>query len=314
MRLSKWLALFLGCALLLSGCMGQSPSVPGQQAAPPASSSPASVLPASSAPQSASALPQPWEEAGSANTLTGSTLLVNIFLSDAQSQWDSQSRTNAMQLLEEALGYLTEEAARYGQEIRLAQTDKLSSYYLTYDQVVEDSLESYWWTDEMLLQNGFSDFSQLLLDAQQQAGEEYDNLAAVVHLNTPGRSYALPFHEGNEAKYRAEHLVMHYDEDQSHLYYICAATYAHELLHLFGARDLYELDGRNTAVEEAAQTVCGDSIMLGISTDLYSRRVDALTAYLVGWLSQLPEEFVPLQEELTKAYSQDTASSGAAGD
>ena len=79
---------------------------------------------------SKTSLSETWGEAGSAKTLTGSTLVVNLFLSDAESQWDSQSRTDAMEMLEEAFAFLTEEAARYGQEIRLTQTDKLASYYL----------------------------------------------------------------------------------------------------------------------------------------------------------------------------------------
>lgn len=119
-----------------------------------------------------------------------------------------------------AFAFLTEEAARYGQEIRLTQTDKLASYYLTFDQAVEDNLEYYQWTDQMLPQNGFADFAALLEDAVKQAGEAYDNVAAIVHLNKPGRSYALPFHRGNEEKYQAEHLVMFFNEDASHPYYI----------------------------------------------------------------------------------------------
>ncbi len=288
--------LLLACLLVLSGCLPSS-SPPDNAPSPPASSSPA---PSSSAPKSKPSPSETWGETGSAKTLTGSTLVVNLFLSDAQSQWDSQSRTDAMEMLEEAFVFLTEEAARYGQEIRLTQTDKLASYYLTFDQAVEDNLEYYWWTDEMLPQNGFADFAALLEDAVKQAGETYDNVAAIVHLNKPGRSYALPFLAGNEEKYQAEHLVMFFNEDASHPYYICPAAYAHELLHLFGARDLYDPDGQNAAVKDLAQSVCEDDIMLSISSNLYNHQVEGLTAYSVGWLGELPEEFLPLEEVLSR--------------
>ena len=296
MKRQKLTGLLLACLLVLGGCVPSSKS-PDNAPSPPAASS---QEPPSSAPRSKPSLSETWGEAGSAKTLTGSTLVVNLFLSDAESQWDSQSRTDAMEMLEEAFAFLTEEAARYGQEIRLTQTDKLGSYYLTFDQAVEDNLEYYQWTDQMLPQNGFADFAALLEDAVKQAGEAYDNVAAIVHLNKPGRSYALPFHRGNEEKYQAEHLVMFFNEDDSHPYYICPAAYAHELLHLFGARDLYDPDGQNAAVKELAQSVCEDDIMLSISSYLYSRQVEDFTAHSVGWLTELPEEFVPLAQVLSQ--------------
>lgn len=296
MKRQKLTGLLLACLLVLGGCVPSS-APPDHAPSPPAASS---SVPSSLAPESKISLSETWGEAGSAKTLTGSTLVVNLFLSDAESQWDSQSRTDAMEMLEEAFAFLTEEAARYGQEIRLTQTDKLASYYLTFDQAVEDNLEYYQWTDQMLPQNGFADFAALLEDAVKQAGEAYDNVAAIVHLNKPGRSYALPFHRGNEEKYQAEHLVMFFNEDDSHPYYICPAAYAHELLHLFGARDLYDPDGQNAAVKELAQSVCEDDIMLSISSNLYSRRVEDFTAHSVGWLTELPEEFVPLAQVLSQ--------------
>lgn len=211
MKRQKLTGLLLACLLVLGGCVPSS-APPDHAPSPPAASS---SVPSSLAPESKISLSETWGEAGSAKTLTGSTLVVNLFLSDAESQWDSQSRTDAMEMLEEAFAFLTEEAARYGQEIRLTQTDKLASYYLTFDQAVEDNLEYYQWTDQMLPQNGFADFAALLEDAVKQAGEAYDNVAAIVHLNKPGRSYALPFHRGNEEKYQAEHLVMFFNEDAS---------------------------------------------------------------------------------------------------
>ena len=79
-------------------------------------------------------------------------------------------------------------------------------------------------------------------------------------------------------------------------------------MHLFGARDLYDPDGQNAAVKEVAQSVCEDDIMLSISSNLYSRRVEEFTAYSVGWLSELPEEFVPLAQVLNQEIGEELQS------
>ena len=99
MKKRKLAGLLLACLLVLGGCVPS--SAPTDHApSPPAASSSA---PSSLAPESKTSLSETWGEAGSAKTLTGSTLVVNLFLSDAESQWDSQSRTDAMEMLEEAL-------------------------------------------------------------------------------------------------------------------------------------------------------------------------------------------------------------------
>ena len=58
---------------------------------------------------------------------------------------------------------------------------------------------------------------------------------------------------------------------------------AHEILHLFGAWDLYENYMQSKAIEELALYLFPNSIMLRISQNINELIIDPVTAWLIGW-------------------------------
>ena len=62
----------------------------------------------------------------------------------------------------------------------------------------------------------------------------------------------------------------------------CAASIAHELCHLFGAEDLYATFIQTEENEARARELFPDDIMLKVSYDISTLKIDRLTAWLVG--------------------------------
>ena len=70
-----------------------------------------------------------------------------------------------------------------------------------------------------------------------------------------------------------------------------AATYAHEILHLFGAGDLYFPYDRVARRKEMARRAFPDDVMRRVDYDIATLSVGPFTAFRVGWLDELKPEY-----------------------
>ena len=89
--------------------------------------------------------------------------------------------------------------------------------------------------------------------------------------------------------YSSERAVMYYSTDTDYTYYSVAGTYAHELLHLFGADDLYD-NFISPDAAEALEHFYPNAIMSVVGNDMEMFGICPYTAYLIGWDS-IPEPF-----------------------
>ena len=66
---------------------------------------------------------------------------------------------------------------------------------------------------------------------------------------------------------------------------------SHEVLHLFGAEDLYkeQTDGSRAGRAKIAKKYFPKDIMFTTQKKISSNKVDAFTAYAIGWSNALPE-------------------------
>lgn len=117
--------------------------------------------------------------------------------------------------------------------------------------------------------------------------------------------FLIVFTTGGDYRATAFPASRETSEDTAPEYCFCpddssSTTVAHEILHLFGARDLYEEGtpsnkfrdelrrrAKSEVSEEQAAPRIEDSIMLSSSNSLESVTVDRATAFSVGWLDEL---------------------------
>ena len=122
---------------------------------------------------------------------------------------------------------------------------------------------------------------------------EYDNINILIIANAFGTSYALPFGKGYDSDDYIEAAVI-YREDEVDK--ICSATIAHEMLHLYGACDLYETEDEGSSREKKVRKKYPDEIMLEIYYNIYDNTICEITAYYIGWHDEHDdwyEELIP---------------------
>jgi hypothetical protein len=66
---------------------------------------------------------------------------------------------------------------------------------------------------------------------------------------------------------------------------VTAGTITHEMLHLFGAKDIYEDKqiSRDAANLQKMKSVFPNSIMLDSHADLAGKQMEQFTAWCIGW-------------------------------
>jgi hypothetical protein len=118
--------------------------------------------------------------------------------------------------------------------------------------------------------------------------------ALCLHVNQAALSYNLAYYDGVRSEFEAERMVCFssYPDGRP----TTAATYAHEILHLFGAGDLYfPYDDTPERKSEAGRWFPHD-IMYRVDYDINRLRIGPFTAYRVGWKPSLDPQWQHLED------------------
>lgn len=235
-------------------------------------------------------------ELGSAGLLRGDVLLVSLYIVDNGSTWDAPEMEDVQSYVRVACEYLEKEAEAYGERVRFfydveEHPDlKYRAEYKGY--AVEDETGRftrwlYQWIDDNVP----------VADLQKRYGT--NNVGFLALVADEGGAYTNVYYVEDSARYFNESSVLFY-----YYRYVRAgdrevpAVYAHEILHQFGAIDLYEEspDFSPENIEYVARTY-PDDIMYGDYVENgepdYERinlRISPVTAYYLGWLEELPPE------------------------
>lgn len=232
---------------------------------------------------------------GSAKYLDGSTVLVSIFLEDPYSDWDVSEQALVMSKMKIATDYLVSAGTEYGKSVSLTYDiyeHPDLCYTLYYASEINDSDEASY---DLL------DYVVEYIDDNiptQQLLSDYgaESIAYMCYINKSGVSYTFPYYEGDSDIYYYEACFMYLTCDGD---YEPPAVYAHEILHLFGARDLYasnEYDGITTDFVDYIETNYPNEIMLTTYDadwnnvqDSVTNDLTNITAYFIGWVDTIPE-------------------------
>ena len=253
---------------------------------------------------------------GSAKYLDGSTVLVSLFIDDTDSRWNDDRKHLVMSKMDLANEFLVSEGLEYGKDVQLIYNiyeHPDLDYSLSYPDSLDDS------DDESILD--LLDFVTAYIDAHvstQDIMATYgvDSIGYMCFLNKNGTSYTFPYYAGDDDIYYYETCFMFVRCDGD---FEPPAVYAHEMLHLFGARDLYETNETDGITKDFIQHIEQDyanEIMLTTYDEHWMNVQDSvtndltdITAYFIGWLDEIPE-----LETYPSIYYPDSASFGDVGD
>lgn len=230
---------------------------------------------------------------GSARFLQDNVVLVSIYLIDGSSRFTKEEIAYTRDAIDIAAGWMEDKAAEHGVPLNVICNEQDLTFRFTADGMLEESRKeiSFKYT------NTIGDYLYHFdLDAIK---EEYntDSVGFIIFLPGEGTSFAYPYTAtGSRTRdavgyYEFANLYM-YDESAPNEYEN-PATYAHEILHLFGACDLYQENETDHISEELylyIESNYPDEIMYYTyendntsNFEEITKDMSPATLYFIGW-------------------------------
>lgn len=246
---------------------------------------------------------------GDAGHIDGRTVVVSVFVDDPTTKWtnsaaDKQTMDESWESMRCATEWLTRSAAKYGANAEFIWDWKKDSdlKYMTRvsTELDADELDTghvfaegeEWKRDvayqmvDIELKQKISDIEYDWFQDQTDLLEKYDadNIIYFYIVNTDSNNKANSFALSEQAFNSTEYIVVYVKEQN---YTARANTYAHEMLHLFGAPDLYCENKTITKayVDHLHNNGCNNIMYYGQSKDNITREFTDLEAYYTGLLS-----------------------------
>ncbi|MBO4772143.1 MAG: hypothetical protein J5595_06360 [Bacteroidales bacterium] len=221
---------------------------------------------------------------GSAKKLSGKIYVLEIWLTRPGTAWNKTDMGNVQYKINNALAWLQRMAARYSVKVEFEK----GSYHgdgggvavANLPRSYEDCANQPLLLTRALKVIGYDDVIQCYNSLKEFSG--IDNIIVLIIINNDGWSNANQFstlHATNHFRdYFLESVNLFRTDDGEPT---SGATIAHEILHLFGAWDMYGGQASNAAGKWANQNYPNE-IMLQVSSPLDNLTISPLTAWLVG--------------------------------
>lgn len=218
---------------------------------------------------------------GSASVLAGHVHVYNIFARDHYSDWNKEQKQEITDKLSQAYRFLSERCHRHGLDVRF--THDRSSEVLCSHRIPTDTFVDPRWTERVIQTASGKSGNQLVNWLRQETAA--DHVLICLHVNKAALSYNLAVYDRVSDHFSAERMVCFttYPDNRP----TAAATYAHEILHLFGAGDLYFPFDRDNQRKKRAADLFPHDVMYRVDYNLNRLNVGPFTAYRVGWTDRL---------------------------
>lgn len=196
---------------------------------------------------------------GSVKTLEGSSIIVTVVMDTPDITYTQEEISFANGLIDKSCRYLEEQGRLYGKSVTLYNYSSEHQDLIYYLESGEDSSNAV--DSSLAYSNGYMErMQQFLKDSIpiDELCEDYgtDSIGFMVLYDVPGNSYSQVYYPGYDDTFYEWTALFEYDIYGSRK--INLACVAHELLHLFGAVDLYRYSGIDGVTEEIYNEVMND--------------------------------------------------------
>ena len=217
-------------------------------------------------------------DTGMNKKLTGKVILAYVFVDDnLWSRWSNQDRLNAMSNADIATDWLQKSAKQYA----INNLDFEQRFFFLSipkrinNRNVRDEQYFAYITEQLLNYQKYPDLKTWL--NYLTGGDKNSQVALIFHTNNDDRSFARTCGKGH-CYFEHVQLITQYKANK--LWHF-QQVLPHELLHLFGAADLYNI--------ENAKSYATTDIMNYYSSQLNYSSIEPITAWSVGWLTEAPK-------------------------
>jgi hypothetical protein len=218
---------------------------------------------------------------GSAKSLKGKTLVINCFISSGRRKWKAAEKNEILRMQKEGFDWVQKEASYWTpNRLEFTVTNLGFETDIQLDKIESDREPQNLhvkWVPMVFQKLGYEDLTTFYDSVKNTY--RTDNVAVMIFAKHTGRSYAQTSYG-----FRSEFLegAIVYDEDFNSNP-VQSATIIHEMLHLFGARDIYKSSTQNKEAVKLMNSVFPSSIMLQTHRDLGPLKIEQFTAWCVGW-------------------------------
>jgi hypothetical protein len=234
------------------------------------------------------------EPLGSAGALRGGVYVLKCFVSEQGGGFSYKEKTDLAQKCDEAVTWLVEQAKTYNVSVRFEGGTFGLDADVKLDDIgygPDDRGNSAAMVSKTLKEIGYP--NSLAFHSWARGNIDCQNAIVLIFMKGRGKSYAIPYTSESLDRelYFVEGSVLY--EKQWNGVELAPAQIAHEILHLFGAWDLYETPHQTKLNETVAKETFPDSVMGRVAHDISSLKIDPLTAWLIGW-NDKPEPWFKL--------------------
>lgn len=231
---------------------------------------------------------------GVCKKLVGDVYTLVIFMDDDESSWDEEARNNFYsKRYFPSINYLSSQAEKRGVELNIqsgqytTRRDLVSQprYYGTVSSVSDKPNNNLDVLEQAAQTFGYTDSS--LMHAMLKYNLKVEQIAYVLAFNKPGRAYAV--YDSVYDNTDAIEFVVAFSKNENGQANI-GSSVLHEMLHLFGATDLYNDNGMYKQRYKLCKKLYPNDIMMKSAINPESLEIGALTECLIGWSNQFPEE------------------------
>lgn len=218
---------------------------------------------------------------GSAGTMSGRIHVYHIFASDLNSTWEQTEREDVLTRMQHAYQFIQRQSRRHG--IELEFSDEIARPVTYQGNLPRSTFVNPKWTEHIIKEA--SEDSSVDLTKRLKRRTNADSVISCLHIDKPALSYNLAFYANVAPEFAAERMVCfsQYPDTRP----TAAATYAHEILHLFGAGDLYFPYDKSESRKDIAKRLFPNDVMFRVDYNLDRLNVGPFTAYRIGWRDTL---------------------------
>jgi len=235
---------------------------------------------------------------GSATVLRGRIHPLSMFVSTPEEAWSAAHKQNALAAQAAAEHWLQSEARRYGIRLEFDAGEWFGRVRdVTVNEILRGRIDGapsdgsnvrklHDYARVLSTQAGLRTPRELYLAVREKYRCSSSHM--IVYANTWGRAHALPFYaDDNTDDYLLEGCVVYGLDRPGAPDPWLPATIAHEVLHLYGAWDLYRDPAVPEELSAAGELLFPNDVMTDNLNPLGKCVVGPLTAWRIGWT---PEE------------------------
>ncbi len=217
-------------------------------------------------------------------SLIGEIYILSLFVDTREDTWEENEINYFISRLEKSQAWLQEEAEYFEQELEFINDYFFENNQVIYLENVQRGQNPKYTINKIMEKFHYENledfFSQNLFDFKKK------KLKLLLFVKSNDRSHAYNYWSNSDLDLAIIYCKSTYGMTTTHF------TISHEVLHQFGAWDLYYGKSQSLEKAEKAKELYPNSIMINTWTNHALLEVDELTAWRVGWHVDFKEEYL----------------------